>query len=261
MTPSLKHQNGRARILLRGYGRVMEASEVPSQADLARDIEGPFVATFTARLPFPVVVPDGLAHTFLLSLPFTDPEALEHFSAGPFVTIRFYEQARPGLPMWPLGTHAAIKHFYQAQLNGDPDERWGADIVIERDQWITLETPHTPVVGEEPEADRGYAFHRCMRVLDLFMQAMLIITKDERMRPISAHDFRPVMIIGAVPIGKPWRHVSDMLMFPNVPADATIGSDKPFTEIELNNALSAILTDRPYLTAMLWRTRAQCHVD
>ena len=89
-------------------------------------IDGPFIVTFTAHLPFPVGIPNHLGHTIWLGLPFVDSAATTTFGR-PFINIRLFEIAESGLRTWRTGTHAAIKRFYGAELDDDPDGRYGED--------------------------------------------------------------------------------------------------------------------------------------
>jgi hypothetical protein len=111
--------------------------------------------------------------------------------------------------------------------------------------------------GEDPAADPGFTFHRCLNTLNLFLQASLLITRDIRIRQISSRDLRPEVIIGAQPKGQKWRLVSVMLMHPDAQPEGLLTADKPFTQDELNDGLSAIITNKPYMTTIFWRSRAQ----
>ncbi len=175
----------------------------------------------------------------------------------PFVNIRLYDSPTPGLPAWQEGTHAAIENLYKVRISGEQDERYGEDSLVAHDQWVTLETPHAPMEGEDEVKDRGYAFHRCLRVFNLFLHAAQLITKDVRIRSIMSQDLRPIVIIGALVKGKPWRMISSMYMHPETAAQSTMNQSQPFTEDELNQALYAIMKSKPYLTTASWRSRAQ----
>jgi hypothetical protein len=234
----------------------MEA-ELPPQLDLADLVDGPFLVTFTAHLPFPVGIPNDLGHTISFDAPFRDPAATAQFGERPFVNIRVFEIAESGLPSWRKGTHAAIEWFYGVRLDDDPDQRYGEDSFLSRDQWVTLETPHAVVDGEDAATDRGFTFHRCLNTFNYFLQATLILTRDIRIRTISSHDLRPVVLIGAIPLGQPWRLLSTMYMHPEAHDKSVLTVDRPFTQDQLNEGLHAIATHRPYMTTMVWRSRAQ----
>lgn len=221
------------------------------------NVDGPFVATYTAHLPFPVGVPTELGHILFLSTPFKDANDAGIFENKPFVRIRVLDTVERGLPVWQKGTHAAIEHFYGVKPDGDPDRRYGEDNFVEHDQWVSLETPHAALEDEDPAADPAFSFHRCLRIFNLFLQTALIITGDIRIRTISSHDLRPVVVIGALRQGEKWLGVSGMYMEPEARHEATLITEKPFTEDELNQGLYAVVTQMPYMNTAIWRSRAQ----
>lgn len=222
-----------------------------------RNVDGPFLATYTAHLPFPVGVPTELGHILFLGTPFKDANDAGIFGDRPFVRIQVFDTLERGLPMWQKGTHAAIEHFYGVKHPGDPDQRYGEDEFMEHDQWVSLETPHAALEDEDPVADPAFSFHRCLRVFNLFLQAALIITGDIRIRTISPHDLRPVVIIGALRKGEKWLGVSDMYMQPEARHEGTLITENPFTEDELNGGFYALVTQKPYMNTAIWRSRAQ----
>ena len=230
----------------------------PQQADLAKFVDGPFIVTFTAHIPFPVGVPNDLGHGITFGK-FTDAdaEAVNIFGPISYVRIRVFEVVRKGLPMWQKGTHAAIEQFYGVQLAGDPELRYGEDSLVEHDQWVTLETPHFPVEGEDPKADPAFAFHRCLRAFNLFLQTASLLTRDIRIRSISSHDLRPFVVVGALQEGQKWRELTVLYMHPEAQPEGLLTTDKPFAEDDLNKALYAIATNGPYLNTVTWRSRAQ----
>jgi hypothetical protein len=233
----------------------MEDDELPAQMDLSKVVDGPFVVTFTAQLPFPVGIPNPLGHRIFLDSPFKDDSAAAIFGI-PYVDIRVFELAEPGLPVWRKGTDAALKHFYDFQLE-DPELRYGEDNLWEHNQWVTLETPHAVLQHEDAAADPALAFHRCLGIFNLFLQATLFITRDIRIRQISSRDLRPVVIIGVWPKGGRWRMLGPLYMHPDAQPEGLLTTEKPFDQDELNGALRAILTNKPYMTTMTWRSRAQ----
>lgn len=235
----------------------MKDDDQPPPLDPSKLVDKPFIITFTAHLPFPVGIPNDLGHCIWLGAPFkTEAEAAE-FKSPPFVNIRVFEIAESGLPAWRKGTHAAIEKLYGVPLEGDPDTRYGEDEFLEHDQWVTLETPYAEVEGEDAIADPAFTFHRCLHFFNLFLQAALLITKDVRIRPISSHDFRPAVIVGAIPRGGGWRIIALLHMHPEAQPESLLAEEKPFTQEELNEALRALVTSKPYITTMIWRSRAQ----
>jgi hypothetical protein len=234
----------------------MSDDQEPQQYDLAQVVDGPFIVTFTAHLPFPIGVPNYIGHG-ITSGPFTNAEAVRSFGPISHVKIRVFEVVRKGLPMWQEGTHGAIEHFYGVQLAGDPELRYGEDSLAEHDQWVTLETPHAPAEGEDPTADPAFAFHRCLRVFNIFLQTVSLLTRDIRIRNISSRDLRPFVVVGALQQGQKWRELTVIYMHPDAQPEAILTTDKPFTQEELNKGLYAIMTNQPYLNTAIWRSRAQ----
>lgn len=224
---------------------------IPSHPDLSEEIEGPFVVTFTAHLPFPIGIPNVLGHTIWLSHPFKDNAYSEAYKR-PFVNIRVFDLPESGLPVWRHGTHQALKYFYGFDLDDDPRARYGDETFMEHNQWVTLETPWGGIHGYEADP-----FHRSLGVFNGFLQATLLLTKDVRVRMVSSHDLRPVVVIGAVPQGGSWRHVTDMFMHPGALQEGILHEDKPFDQDQLNGALASIVTKKPYITTIMWRARAQ----
>lgn len=159
--------------------------------------------------------------------------------------------------MWQQGTHGAIKHFYGTDLDGDPELRYGEDSLVEHDQWVSLETPYAPAESEDSAADPAFTFHRCLRVFNIFLTAVSLMTGDIRIRNISSYDLRPFVVVGAVQAGRKWRELTTMYMHPEAQHEGVLTTDKPFTQDELNIALYAIATGQPYLRTATWRARAQ----
>ncbi len=225
--------------------------------DPSKLVDGPFVITFTARIPFPIFIPNELGHQIRFDIPYKEDWAEGEFGIGPFVNIRVFDLVESGLPLWQRGTHEAIESFYGVQLDSEPEKRYGENVFLEHNQWVTLETPYAAMGHEDPAVDGAFAFHRCLSVFNLFLQAVQLITHDVRIRRVSSRDFRPVMVMGALPKGQKWRVLTVMTMHPDAPLEGTLAEDKPFTQDELNDGLHAIITNAPYLNTIAWRSRAQ----
>lgn len=224
---------------------------MPEHPDFSKDVEGPFVATFTAHLPFPIGIPNDLGHTIWLAHPFVHEEYRAAYQR-PFVNIRVFDLPQSGLPAWQKGTHEAIKYFYNFNMEDDAARRYGEVAFTEHNQWVTLETPWGALQGYDSDP-----FHRCLGVFNGFLQATLVITRDIRIRMIASHDLRPVVIIGALPKGGYWRELTHMYMHPEAMTESLLTVDKPFDQDELNGVMSAIVTQKPYITTIMWRARAQ----
>jgi hypothetical protein len=63
--------------------------------------------------------------------------------------------------------------------------------------------------------DPGFAFHRCLRNFNWFVEAVLYMTKDVRVRPVTSYDLRPIVIIGARTNADDWRLLTPMHMHPD----------------------------------------------
>jgi hypothetical protein len=225
--------------------------------DLRSIVDEPFRFTFTAHLPFLLGIPDDLGHIIVFDTPYVDPEDTARYGERATVDIRVFTLETAGVPLWPIGTHEALSRFYGYKLEGDPHTRHSEDSLVEQDQWVTLETPSALMAGDDATADPAYAFHRCLIAFNLFLEGVLVTTQDIRIRPITSYDLRPVVIIGALRPGKEWEMLTAMFMHPEALPDSLPLDDRPITEEQLNRGLHAILTEHPYITTVLWRSRAQ----
>lgn len=225
--------------------------------DFAEDLDGPIRYTYTARLPFALGIPDELGHTIRIHEPYADTADQQIF--GPLLTvdIRVFTLEEAGLPMWPPGMHEALGRFYEHDFEDDPAARYGEDSLSAHHQWITLETPAAPGVSELERDDPGFAFHRCIFALNLFLRGVQAATADVRIRPVTSHDLRPVVTIGALGPDGSWRFLNSMLMHPEARPDVLPPPGGPITEDQLNAGLTAVTTGKPYLATVLWRSRAQ----
>jgi hypothetical protein len=225
--------------------------------DLAEQVAAPCVYTFTAHLPFPLGIPDQLGHTLALGEPYADPADAALFGPNITVNIRVFTMETRGLPLWPTGTHEALKRFYGYDLEGDSATRFGEDNLSAHDQWVTLETPCAPSAEELDREDAGFAFHRCLFAFNMFLRGVQAATRDIRIRPITSHDLRPVVIVGAILRDRSWQFLTTLFMHPEAQPDPLPPTGGPITEDQLNAGLNAVTTQQPYLMTVLWRSRAQ----
>ncbi|MGA8744852.1 MAG: hypothetical protein WB507_03195 [Solirubrobacterales bacterium] len=223
----------------------------------ASEVEDPCIYTFAAHLPFALGLPDRLGHSITFEEPFADPQDTELFGPRVFTDIRLFTHLTPGLPAWPPGVTDALRRFYDFELDDDPEARYGEDDVNAHEQWVSLETPGAPTAAELGEDDPGFAFHRSLKALNLFLRVLYMHTHDIRIRPITTHDLRPVVVLGAWTCDRRWHHLTDMLMHPEAGHDALPPSGPPITEAKLKAGLAAVGAGKPYLTTSLWRARAQ----
>ena len=224
--------------------------------NLAGQVGEPCLYTFTGHLPFLLGIPDELGHTIRLHTPYADSKAQELFGEYPFVNIRVFTAKEHGLPSWTTGVDQALLKFYEYDLDVS-DGRYGTESLVAHDQWVTLETPSAPTDEELHRSDAAFAFHRCLFTFNFFLRAVQAATHDIRVRPITSYDFRPVVIVGALVRDEGWRLLTELFMHPEALSEALPLKDGPITEAQLNAGLSAVATEKPYITTVLWRSRAQ----
>jgi hypothetical protein len=66
-----------------------------------------------------------------------------------------------------------------------------------------------------------------------------------------------VVLIGALQNGEKWRALMPLLMHPEAIGEKSLPDEPPFNEDDLRGALAALSTNQPYMTTLLWRSRAQ----
>src|SRR5262249_15710222 len=154
---------------------------------------GPVILTYTFRLPFTLGLEDKGHQDLFLNERWADDDNIAHFGATPAVRIRVVNQETDGLDMWPSRAAEVIARFF-----GDGDDRHVEFTPLPGayEQWITLETPSGMLSSEDPE-DGGYAFHRALRVFDLFLTALDLTVSDPRVSSVSTHELGPVVFCGA----------------------------------------------------------------
>jgi hypothetical protein len=225
--------------------------------DLAELAGGPCTYTFAAHLPFPLGIPDHLGHTILLNDRYADPSDVSLYGDQLQVRIRVFTLELRGLPLWPPGTHDALKRFYNYDLEADRNARFGEETLEAHEQWVSLETPSAPGPEELKREDPAFAFHRCLVAFNVFLRGVQAATRDVRIRPVTSHDLRPVVIVGALVPDQPWRILTEVLMHPEARPDPLPPPGGPITERQLQSGIDAVITNRPYVTTILWRSRAQ----
>ncbi len=175
------------------------------------------------------------------------------FGSATFVNIRIFNAPLADDLFWPANMPVAIRHFYGGDI-GPPPAKDQKRTLLE--QWVTLETPGALLDGENPE-DAAYTFHRCLRVLNGFLQALGLSRSDDRLRSVSARELRPIVIIGAIAEDLQWHLVSEMLMHPDA-NERGIGKKSVHVHLaNLNAAISAISNEEPFIPSRQWRSRAQ----
>lgn len=119
-------------------------------------ISGPYVATFTGRIPFLLGIPDHLGHTVTFPHAFVDPAATKVFGPHPTINIRVFTNRTAGIPMRPLGAAPTLKRYYNHDASEGPAERFAENKLAEYEQWVTLETQGAIAQGEGPADKRLY---------------------------------------------------------------------------------------------------------
>jgi hypothetical protein len=225
-------------------------------SDPFKDIDGPYIATFTGRIPFLLGVPDHLGHHISFPEVFADPSAKTTFKSDPRVNIRVFRVETPGIPMRTPGADQALKRFYNYEIPQGLSDRFAEENLSDFEQWVSLETQGAITKGEDP-ADKGFTFHRCLTIFNLFIRAVMIATHDFRLRTVVAQDFRPAIVIGAIPLkGGEWRNVSDMMVFPDFPSKIAMVNKPPFSGEQLNEGIKSVEHNAPFVQALLWRGQA-----
>lgn len=218
---------------------------------LAPVVAGPFLYTFTGRLPFVLGVADGLDHEIGLPFDYAVEQDADIFRRGPFVRIRIFNAPSVDRKFCPANLPQAVQHFYQADYGSGKED--GPRLY---EQWISLETPAVLLFGENV-TDPAFAFHRSLSVLNVFLQAFALARDDDRVRPISARELRPIVVIGTLDLSGNWHLQGPMLMHPDA-KERPLGS-RPVAEHTdaLNRAVALILGAEPFIRARQWRMRAE----
>src|SRR5205807_6728205 len=127
---------------------------------------------------------DGGVHLYHLTAGFEDVESAALFPSGPYVRLRVNNAQLGGLQFEPATTVSALRSFYGKEVEGAaagliPGEAY--------EQWVSLETPSPRLAGEDPD-DAAYPFHRCLRILDLFLRAHNLAFKSAQVYPLSTEE-------------------------------------------------------------------------
>lgn len=219
-------------------------------SDLSEAFPGPKIYTFTCRIPFVLGIVDSLDHQISIDVPFVDSKDHDQFGSA-YVKIRMFNAPLQDEKFWPANMPRAIEHFYRGDIGTAPSE--GTFLY---EQWITLETPGGLLQGENP-SDPGYAFHRCLGILNIYLQAFALARKDDSVRPISARELRPIVITGGIASDSRWHYISPMLMHPDAKQRITGRWTAKMHLAALDAAMSTLLRHEPYISIRQWRARAE----
>ena len=108
-SPSLKVGVAHTSALFATVARVEPSAEVHPTA--TEPVTGPFLYTFTLRLPFILGMADGLDHDVSLPVAYADEEHDETFGRAPFVRVRMFNATIPDLGFLPPICHRPWSTF------------------------------------------------------------------------------------------------------------------------------------------------------
>jgi tetratricopeptide (TPR) repeat protein len=173
------------------------------------------------------------------------------FGRPPFVRVRIFNADIADRKFAPANLSTAIDHFYgQKVASGEADGKHRYE------QWVTLETPAV-FLSHERRWDPGFAFHRSISALNVFLEAFALAREKDWVRPVSTRELRPIVVIGRLDLDGSWACGGPMLMHP----DAKQGplTSRPVAQHvdELNQAVALIVNEAPFVRARQWRARAE----
>lgn len=210
---------------------------------------GPFLYTFTFRLPYVLGIRSGFEVT-INTAPYASASHVDTFARSPFVRIRFLNQHIADYKFLPANLSSALVTFYGGDV---PDIEAGKGIQL-YEQWVSIETPAVLLVNENP-AEGAYAFHRGLQFLNLFLAAYGLARQDNAMRPISSRELRPVIMTGHLDLEGVWKEQGLMLMHPD--AKERIPLSIKTIEERLGDATEAIVHSKPFVNTLQWQARAE----
>lgn len=235
----------------------MSESDPPGQGDAFADMTEPYVATFAVHLPFVLGFGESIHHAFQTDHQWVNPDDSATFGPAPWVRIRVCNIEATGLRVYPPGVTEALTRLYRSRnFEENLGEPIHSDSLKTYEQWLSLETPGA-LSTEDRVGDRGYTFHRCMKVLNWLLRAVLIASHNTNIREVTTHDLKPSIVIGAIPHQGEWRQLAVMFMHPEGQSQDLMPNNAPINNDQLQGALHAIKNEAPYLRTILWRSRAQ----
>jgi hypothetical protein len=218
---------------------------------LAKPVTGHFFYTFTLRLPFVLGISDNVNYEVASPVTFRDLADREVFGRDPSVRIRIFNAPIADRKAKPANLIRAVTHFYNTTpADSEPE---GIELY---EQWVSVETPGVFLHGEN-ETDPAFAFHRCLFTLNTFLTAFALARADDQIRPISARELRPIVVIGSYNLDGSWSLHGEMLMHPDA-KERTLGSRSTEEHIAtINEALARIMNNEPFLATQQWLARAE----
>jgi hypothetical protein len=212
---------------------------------------GPYLETFTFRLPVVLGVADNFDHDLSVPGDYVDQGNEKVFGSPPFVRVRIFNAEIADRKFAPANLSTATKRFYgQATKAG----KAGGNHLY--GQWATLETPAV-FLSQEHQWDPGPAFHRCVAASNVFLEALALAREKDWVRPISTRELRPIVIIGKLELDATWTEKAPMLMHPDAKESPLTSRPAGQHVDELNRALESITIEVPFVRARHWRARAE----
>lgn len=221
--------------------------------ELERDtpLVGPFLYTFTARIPVVLGIRDGFDTEVALPVEYSSEKDAAVFGRGPFVRIRAFNAHTADRQFCLANLPQALHYFYGGEYP------FGEEHGPHRyEQWVSLETPAV-FLAEENSADPAYAFHRCLEVLNLFLEAFALARDDDAVRAISARELRPIVVIGKLDLDGKWQLDAPMLMHPEGTGRSQTSRSARQHVDALNEALALVLNEEPFVRSRQWQMRAE----
>jgi len=217
-------------------------------------LEGPLVVTFTAQLPFPLGLKDDGYYFFGVAGTWTDPDAAVKFGEQAVVTIRVCNIPISSNDPWPVHASEVMNKLYRFDSPEEFNNQVPSDHAYE--QWVSLETPNIRLDTED-QRDEGFAFHRCLAVLNRFLQAHYMAYHDVRVRTVTTRNLEAVVFRGAYTFTdqQEWHFIGPMYMHP----DAFPDNPSPRDPSEALNELVVAyqqLDIQPFLNSAEWFRRA-----
>ncbi len=213
---------------------------------------GPFLYTHTFRLPLVLGIRSGFEVT-LGAAPYASTSDAAIFPGPPSVRIRFINRNIDDHKFLPANLAGALAEFYGRESSLADTLGAGKGIQL-YEQWVSLETPAALLSGENA-ADGAYALHRGLAYLNLFLAAYGLARWDNSMRPISARELRPVIMIGRLNLENHWEEDGLMLMHPD--AKERVPLSVAAIETRMSNAIDSILHQKPFVSTFQWQARAE----
>ena len=112
-------------------------AEPPDPRSIVSEPEtGPYLDTFTSRLPFVLGFEDSFDHDIAVPGDYVNEADATVFGRPPFVRVRIFNADIADRKFAPANLSTAIDHFYgQKVASGEADGKHRYE------QWVTLETP------------------------------------------------------------------------------------------------------------------------